>query len=143
MKAKWSGYINEQKYSECELISCLNARYYFTGNEFETKAIYDNLMQVPKYTNKNGISAKVIDYWYDLLWLVRTKSKNFTNKYPIETGIMWKRKYHSCLIIDNDKKNKLFRVTNIHGLANKKGWINHKLFFKNQSGIYNIIMEKE
>lgn len=143
MVAKWFGYINKQKHSECELISCFNAHYYFTGDGWEIKAIYDNLMKVPRYTNKNGINEKVIDYWYDLLGLVRTKSKIFPNQYPIETGIMWEGMYHSCLVIDNDQQNQLFRVTNIPGLADKNGWIDHSIFFRNQSGIYNIIKEKE
>ena len=48
MKRSWNKYINKNKYSECQLITALNAYYYLTGKQYckQDSKEYENLVDL-------------------------------------------------------------------------------------------------
>jgi hypothetical protein len=118
---KWTGYINKQYYSECQIVSVLNCVYFFTGKRIRQKSKEYEALVDEFNCRKEGASG--IEKLYNRYGLTRRRYDKFplhlAGKFPIETGVIHKE-YHSCVIVDCKGYN--MRVANIPRLS-KDGWI--------------------
>ena len=129
-------YINSQKYSECQLISAINAAIYLNEIPILQNSIeYERLIDLVHARNGAAIS---IEYAHQYLRIKSTDIgtidlntlRNFLdNKNPVEVKVI-KPFYHSVLIIDYKKEgNYLVQVLNYKQTDNE-GWIEWKIFKK-------------
>ena len=129
MKRDWYKYINHQKYSECQLITALNAYYYLTGNvyckigskKYEklvdlVKARYGSAICIEKAHKKLGLVIKEKHrYFY-----------SFKKKLPlpIEINVWHKRTgFHSVLIVEQCEKCNTVRIANFRHVTCSDGWV--------------------
>lgn len=132
-------YINSQKYSECQLVSAINAAIFLNEIPVIKDSIeYERLVDLVHARNGSAISIK---YAHQYLRLVATKLdfidfsilKNFLdNKNPIEAKIYHKKTgLHSVLIIDHYRKEgNHLRVLNCKQITDNKGWVEWKILKK-------------
>lgn len=127
---EWDNYIQKNKYSECQLITALNAYYYLTGKyikqdskRYETLvdlagARHGSAICIEKVWDKLGV--KVIKESNSILDFICDKKALF----PIEYSI-WHKRYgfHSTLIVDYEPKSDAVRITNFDKVTTFDGWI--------------------
>jgi len=126
----WNKYIHQNKYSECQLISALNAYYYLTGKCIKQDSKkYENLVDLVKA--RNGSAIGIEKAWNKLgIKIVKESNsildfvKNDTIQCPLEYNI-WHKRYgfHSTLIVDHDSKIDVCRITNFKWIATLDGWM--------------------
>ena len=128
MRREWKNFHNSQKYSECQLVTALNAYYFLTGKIIKQDSKrYENLVDlcfarygaainINKVHKKLGL--KITKHYISLPNKVRL---------PLEISV-WHKSYgfHSVLIVDFEPKSKACRVTNFKMATNTQGWIFHE-----------------
>lgn len=125
----WNKYINRQKYSECSLITALNAYYYLTGRIYckQDSQEYEDLVDLCCARHGAAISIEKVYKKLGLITLEKHKFLwNFSGKklpLPIEV-IIWHRLTgnHSILIVDHNSKCHAVQVTNFR-YETRRGWI--------------------
>ena len=135
MKRDWHKYHNKNKYSECQLITALNAKYYLTGDyirqdseEYEELvnlcgARYGSAICIEKVWDKLNIEIKDA-YISRLEW---EEWKSINPLLPLEISV-WHKAYgfHSALVVDYGPITDAFRITNFKRATNLQGWIFHE-----------------
>jgi hypothetical protein len=132
MTKSWEDYHNSQLYSECQLVSALNAAYHLTGNKVEQGSEkYEHLVDLCKA--RNG-SALDIESAHHELNIITRKTYDKSQLYlvfesasvdfPIEINL-WHHKvgFHSALIVGSEKRCRAIRVTNFGVETTTDGWI--------------------
>lgn len=123
----WRKFLNKQKYSECQLISAINAYYWLSGKTIrqETKR-YENLVDL--VCARYG-SAICINKAHRRFGLEIDKEHNHlfgikSNMLPMELNL-WHKCYgfHSVLVVDCEAKSGAVRVTNFSKATSMYGWI--------------------
>lgn len=127
---KWENYINNQKYSDCQIVTAVNAYYYLTGKQIKYNSpTYRRFVEL---TGAKYGSAIQIERIYDDLKLCYTEYDDFLNfyrlvedrKFPIEITVDHKRHgRHSVLVIDYEPKCNAYQITNFSFATTKNGWI--------------------
>ena len=138
----WNNYLNHQKYSECQLVTALNAHYYLTGNiikqdtqEYEDlvdlcKARHGSAICIGKVYQKLGLTIlEKHRFLYNFLYSYKKDNlfkKNVKRKklpLPIEVSINHRLTgSHSILIVDHSVKCNAVRVTNFR-YETRRGWM--------------------
>lgn len=138
MMRNWNKYLNYQKYSECQLVTTINAYYYLTGKTIKQDSQeYEDLVDlcgarhgsaicIEKIHKKLGLVIEKHRYLYKFLPTIRKKLP-----LPIEVNI-WHRLTgsHSILIINHSIKCNAVRITNFR-YETRNGWI-----FLDDLGLY-------
>ena len=146
-KRTWKKYLNKQKYSECQVVTAINAYYFLTGktikqdsDEYEelvdiSYARYGSAICIEKIYKKLGI--KIIWSGDSLLdfKLEFEKSNNSLSDYmpkykkgkiplPLEFNC-WHKKtgFHSTLIVDHIIRCGVYRIANFRVATSLEGWI--------------------
>jgi hypothetical protein len=130
-------YINSQKYSECQLISAINAAIFLNELPVLQDSIeYERLVDLVNARHGAAINIKYAHKYlriicYELETITLNSVKKYLNvKRPIEAGIHTPS-FHSALIIDHYKKDGNYvRVLNMREMTDSKGWIEWKRFKK-------------
>jgi len=134
---EWKDYHNTQKYSECQLVTALNAYYHLTGKiikqdskRYESLvdlcgARYGSAISIEKVHKRLGIKPTKLMF---CPFMVETKSGKIKflkkTKLPLEASVWHKSTgYHSVLIVDYESKTDAYRVANFKGATNRQGWI--------------------
>jgi hypothetical protein len=131
----WDKYHKQNKYSECQLITALNAKYYLTGyyisqdsDEYESLvdlcgARHGSAICIEKVWDKLNIEVKDT-YLTALGWM------SSLPPLPLELSVWYKAYgFHSVLAVDYESKTHAFRITNFKWATNLQGWIfNEDLF---------------
>ena len=74
MKRKWDNFINKNKYSECQLITALNAYYYLTGKHIKQDSVrYEEFVDL--VNARHGAAIKIKRIW-DILGLTVLQESN-------------------------------------------------------------------
>jgi len=136
MKREWKDYHNTQLYSECQLVTALNAYYHLTGKVIKQNSKrYESLVDLCGARHGSAIS---IDKVHKKLGLKIAKlmfnpfytdtKKGFHRikkiKLPLEISVWHKSVgYHSVLMVDYEPKTEACRITNFKGATNRAGWI--------------------
>lgn len=143
MSRLWKNYINQQKYSECQVISAINAYYYFTGRTIKQNSPeYEGLVDQASARHGSAIRIKKI---HDQLGLIVLKgSMNLFDlgnsrgrlSLPIEATVWHKRTgYHSVLIVDQCLKTGCIRVANFQQVTSTGGWMFKEDFYQYERNI--------
>jgi hypothetical protein len=144
MRRTWSKYINKNKYSECQLITALNAYYYLTGKQYcqQDSQEYEDLVDLVHARHGGAISIEkawkklgIEIVWEGIsLWDFLDKDKTPSLQLPIEFNI-WSKGYgfHSTLIVDYNRKCDALRITNFKKETTSQGWIFREDVYKYQS----------
>lgn len=128
---KWINYIDQQWYSECQIVAALNIYYYLTGKYIKPRSeTYETLVE--KYCAKAG-SAIGIHRLYKELGL--KKAGRYMNLFdlprkgnnlvlPIEATI-WHKRYgfHSLAIVGYEPKTDCIQVPNFRYETSSNGWM--------------------
>lgn len=130
-------YINLQKYSECQLISAINAAIFLNELPVLQDSIeYERLVDLVSARHGASINIKYAHQYLRLIcYELETITLNEVKKYlnvnrPIEAGIHTPS-FHSALIIDHCKKDRNYvRVLNMREMTDSEGWIEWKRFKK-------------
>jgi len=133
----WYKYHNKQNYSDCQLISAVNAYYYLTGKviPLESKR-YEKMVDLVCARNGAAISIKkahkrlgIESIWEgDYLPDAQDKDGKMLCKYkillPCEVSV-WHPKtgFHSVLIVGHNKECRAYQVTNFRWETTTGGWI--------------------
>jgi hypothetical protein len=129
----WQKYLNEQKYSECQLVSAINAAYYLRGRVvLNDSGEYEKLVDMVRARHGSAIG---IERAHEYLKIVKDKTYpswfDFTAdlkrggfRFPAEVCV-WEKHYgfHSVLVIDHEPKTNAVRVTNFKHQTSLSGWI--------------------
>ena len=130
MGRNWEKYHNKNKYSECQLITALNACYYLTGRYVsQSSKEYEELVDlcgvrhgsavnIEKAWKRLNIEVKNV-YLSSLSWWEE-------NNPPLPLEIMiWHKAhgYHSVLAVDYEPRTDAFRIPNFRWATNLKGWM--------------------
>ena len=126
MEIDWNSYLKSQKYSECQLVTVLNARYYLTGEVIKQDSQeYEDLVEL---CGARYGSAICIEKVYERLNLV-IKKHHFGliedgADLPIDISI-WHKAYgfHSVCAVDYEPRTRAFRIPNFKWATNLDGWI--------------------
>jgi hypothetical protein len=124
-------YINSQKYYDCQLISAINAYYYFGGkliDNIEYEILVDKcnarFSGQPLYMNRiyKDLGIKVIKKSKSILNFLNEKRTKL--QLPLEVSV-WETNYgyHSVLIVDFCSKSQAIKVTNFRFITTKNGWM--------------------
>lgn len=123
-------YLNSQKYSECQLVTAINAAIYLCELPVAQDSIeYERLVDLVRARNGSAIN---IELAHNYLRIISTEItftwnnivKYLDKKYPVEISI-WHRKigFHSSLIIDYKAKSRNVRMLNFKYETDKKCWM--------------------
>ena len=133
MKRNWENYIQKNKYSECMLISTLNAYYYFTGKCIKQDSKkYENFVDLCKGRHGSAFHIEKVRKKLGLkvLWegisLLDLPKKMFHKKIPLPMEFcVWEKHYgfHSTLIVDHETKTDAYRIANFKWQTTLSGWI--------------------
>jgi len=128
---KWSGYLNTQKYSECQLVTAINAWYHLTGRSIaQDTEEYEALVDRCCARHGTALGMQKIHQQFGLrilaehesLWEFRKGSR--TLPLPIEACLWHKRTgFHSVLIVDQCLKTDCLRITNFRQVTSGEGWM--------------------
>ena len=139
MRRNWNKYINKNKYSECKLITALNAYYHLTGKQYCTQdsQVYEDLVDLVCARTGAAIS---IEKAYKLLgieivWQGFSLFESYKSiPLPMEYSV-WANGYgfHSTLIVDYVKKCDAYRITNFSRVTSSDGWMFGKDMYKYES----------
>lgn len=130
-------YINSQKYSECQLVSAINAAIFLNELPVLQDSIeYERLVDLVHARNGGAVSIKYAHQYlrlisYDLETITfKLVKKYLLDKKPIEVKIHMPS-YHSVLIIDHCKKDGNYvRVLNFSKKTENEWWIKWSIFKK-------------
>ena len=117
---------NRKEFSDCQVVTAVNAYYLLTGNVIEQDSDeYLELVKLAKAENGAAISIKKV---WQKLELEVTQEKIWPNSdeltSPTELTIWYKRcGFHSVLAYDYVPKCEAFRVSNLPWLTTHNGWI--------------------
>jgi len=131
----WKKYINEQKYSECQVITAINAYYYLTGKTIsQDSEEYEKLVDLVSARNGSAIGIEKVHKKLGLVTLKRVKwLHEFGPKLPlpIEASV-WHKKtgFHSVLMVDYCKKTDCIRIANFSQATNMRGWMFGEDFYQ-------------
>ena len=129
---KWEDYHNDQKYSECQLVSVLNAYYYLTGKKIEQDsqeyedlvdicgARYGSAISIQDVREKLGLEIK------ELMFSPTMDSEGNKKqiKLPLEASVWHKSVgFHSVVVVDYEPITDSYRIPNFKGATNSQGWI--------------------
>lgn len=121
-------YLNSQKYSECQLVTIINAAIFLGESPIDPDSEeYERLVDVVKARIGAAITIdKAIEYLrlnYDYIPKnLRYLKKYLRNGYPVEIGVQHhKTGFHSCLVVD--ERNNYLKVANFRHVTSKHGWI--------------------
>ena len=130
MNRDWNNYILKNKYSECQLVSALNAYYYLTGKYIKQNSKrYENLVDLAKA--RHGAAISIEKVWNKLgIKIIKESNsildfvKGNTIMLPLEYNI-WHKRYgfHSTLIVDHEPKCNALRITNFYRITSLDGWM--------------------
>jgi len=134
MKPKpiWDRYHNKNKYSECQLITALNAKYYLTGEYIsQDSEKYEELVDL--CGSRHGSAVCIEKVWDKINIKIRDtyisrleweEYDNISPQLPLEISV-WHKAYgfHSVLAVDYEPKTDAFRITNFRWATNLQGWI--------------------
>lgn len=148
MKIKWENYINKNLYSECQLITALNAYYYLTGKTYckQNDKEYEKLVDLVCARNGSAINIErahrrlklkiigKVSHW-SLIGDVLKKIE-----LPLEVSL-WHKKtgYHSVLIVDYSSKVEAIQITNFRYETTNRGWFfleDLYKFWRNSPGMH-------
>jgi len=128
---RWHKYINHQKYSECQLVTALNAYYCLKGKVYcdQDSPCYEDLVDSCCARVGSAIGIKKV---HDKLGLTILERHRFLGDFillgkklplPIEV-IVWHRLtgFHSVLIVDRSVKCQAVRVANFR-YETRNGWM--------------------
>jgi hypothetical protein len=125
MKREWTKYINKQKYSECQLITALNAHYYLTGKTINQESKkYEQLVDLVKA--RNGSAICIEESWGRLDIYPFNYRRYLSGDFPLPFEInVWYKKcgFHSVCAVDYNKEVEALRVPNLKWLTTFEGWI--------------------
>jgi len=148
MSRNWSKYINNNKYSECQLINALNAYYCLTDKVYceQDSQEYEDLVDFVKA--RNGAAIDIEKVWkklgIEIVWegMSLHTLKQYLwekNKYtplymPIEFN-NWSMEHgnHTSLIIEYKKHCDLYRITNFSKYTTSEGWLFGSELYKYES----------
>lgn len=132
MRRDWKKYLNKQKYSECQLITAINAYYFLTGKTLEQDSNeYEDLVTLcgARYGSATSIEKIYKRLNLKIIW---SGSSLFDLEYkggqkiplPIEFNC-WHKKtgFHSTLIVDHVIKCGVYRITNFKYATSIEGWM--------------------
>jgi len=131
-RRQWKKYINGQKYSECQLVTAINALYYLTGKTIKPDSDeYEELVDVCAARNGAAIFIKKIHkkFGIKIIKEIRHRSDlepggNKKMPLPVEWRVWHKRTgFHSTLIIDHCPRVRVVRVANFRHETSNDGWI--------------------
>lgn len=127
MNRDWLKYINKNLYSECQLITALNAYYYLTGKCIRQKSKrYEKLVDL--VGARYGSAINIEKVWNKLgLRVIKEGNSLFDFKptdLPLEYSI-WHKKYgfHSTLIVNYNIEVDAVQITNFDKVTNWLGWM--------------------
>jgi len=142
MSRTWSKYINNNKYSECQLITALNAYYCLTGKVYckQDSQEYEDLVDL--VGARHGAAIDIEKAWkklgIEIVWegfslldlkmyahrqATKTGGKSFLYL-PIDFNNMSSRyRCHSTLIVDYEPRCDAYRITNFLKHTSPDGWI--------------------
>jgi len=134
---RWENYINHQKYSECQLVTALNAYYYLTGKQY-CKPFSDEYEELVDLCAARHGSAIFINKIHKKLNLEITEKHKFiegffydddmnrkNTKLPLPINAVIHHRltgFHSVLIVDHIVKCEAVRVANFR-YETRNGWI--------------------
>lgn len=130
----WYKYINSNSegdiyYSDCQLVTAINAYYYLTGNIIKQDSIkYKELAEICGCVHGSCINIKKAWKKLEIKEDIRFKKydieKYLKRNCFIELSVHNKYYgYHSIAIVDYIKKAKCLRITNFRGVTSIEGWI--------------------
>jgi hypothetical protein len=139
LRRTWEKYINKNKYSECQLITALNAYYYLTGKQYcvQDSQTYEDLVDL--VSARIGAAIRIEKVWNLLGLEVAWEGSGlygFGNNLPlpIEYSVQTKDYgFHSTLIVDHVKKCDCYRITNFKWETSLGGWIFGEDLYKFES----------
>ena len=136
----WYKYHNSQLYSECSLVTALNAQYYLTGKFIKQNSTqYEKLVDLCKAREGSAICiekiykrlkievARHFESWFDYKRAL-SNAKDYTDLYdrlfPAEVKV-WEKHYgfHSVCLVDYEGRSTCFRVTNFRYQTSLSGWM--------------------
>ena len=139
MSRNWDKYIHKNKYSECQLITALNAYYCLTGKQYckQDSQEYEDLVDL--VCARNGAAIQIKKVW-DILGIetiwggISLSDLGSEIRLPIEFSV-WAKGwgFHSTLIVDYVKKCDAYRITNFKGETSIKGWVFGEDLYKSES----------
>jgi len=142
MKRKWDKYINKNKYSECQLITALNAYYYLTGKQYckQDSQEYEDLVDLigARYGGAIGIEKAWKKLGVEVVWQgIGLGDFGTSIPLPIEFNV-WAPGYgfHSTLMVDYVKKCDCYRITNFKRVTYSDGWIFGRDLYKYKNFCY-------
>lgn len=134
---RWKNYRHTQLYSECQLISALNALYYLKGLAGPSMGSneYEALVDLIKARSGASLCVNLAHEKFGLSIISKFDREGLLEiihdpPLPLEVSI-WTQQYghHSILIVD--KNPGCLRVTNLNKILKENmGWINIATFIK-------------
>ena len=139
----WEKYLNKQLYSECQLVSAINAYYFLTGKTIKQNSQeYEDLVDLVRA--REG-SAICIEKAHKKLGLITIKKAEhlwdlWDNKgllLPIEATV-WHKKtgFHSVTIIEQCQKTDCIRIANFQDATSMEGWMFREDFYLYEIDVY-------
>jgi len=136
MSRNWAKYINQNKYSECQLITALNAYYCLTGKVYckQDSREYEDLVDLVGARHGAAICVekayKILGI--EIVWQgIDLSDFGDSIPLPVEYSV-WSNGYgfHSTLIVDHVKKCNAYRITNFEKATSSDGWLLGKEMYK-------------
>lgn len=142
VKRIWEKYLNKQIYSECQLITAINAYYYLTGKAIDQNSDeYEELVDLVKARNGAAIQVEIAHRKLGLVTL--KKSEHLWDLWddkklllPIGATVWHKRTgFHSVAIVDQCLKTDCIRVANFKDGTSTDGWMFREDFYQYETRI--------
>lgn len=130
MERDWEKYHSKNLYSECQLVTALNANYYLTGEYInQDSEEYEKLVDL--CLSRHGSAICIEKVWDKLNIEVKNMYSympNYDNEDdpPLPLEIMvWHKIYgfHSVLAVDYEPITESLRIPNFRYVTNLNGWI--------------------
>jgi len=123
----WRKFLNKQKYSECQLVTAINARYWLTGKILgQDTQHYEKLVDL--VGARHGAAISVHRAW-KRFGIDVAQEYNYVfgieaDMLPLELTVWHKAYgYHSVLIIDREARSGAVRIANFSKATSMYGWI--------------------
>jgi predicted solute-binding protein len=138
----WKNYINKQLYSECQLITAINAYYYLTGKIIKQESQeYEDLVDLVKARNGSALYIKRV---HEKLGLITLKKAGHLwdlwddKKLLLPIGAtVWHKKtgFHSVAIVEQCLKTDCIRIANFQDATSLDGWMFREDFYQYETQI--------
>lgn len=133
MSRRWKEYINDQLYCECQLVTALNAYYFFHGKQFckQGDEKYEELVNLVSARIGSAIGIEKVHKILGIQQTVKQGIQHWTDldqwpkyKLPLEMNV-WHKKtgFHSCLIVGYSRQCRAIRVANFRQATTALGWM--------------------